>query len=401
MNNKKKIIESFNNLRNYCEKEEFKGWDPYDGLNSELFQAIPFFRNSRFFRLAWIQLFKRNPINLRKLLLIEKDYNPKGLGLFLSGYCKLYNKTKDIELLSKIKFLTNEIINLKSEGNWSGSCWGYNFDWQARAFFQPKYTPTVVATTFIGYALIEAYELLKDKKILDTVLSIPDFILKDLNRTYDDDGNFSFSYSPLDKTQVFNASLLGSSILSKIYTITGEQNLIIEAKKSVQFCINHQNEKDGSWSYGTLPFHKWVDNFHTGYNLECISNYQKYSGDNSYNRNIEIGFDYYINTFFTKDGKSKYYNNSLYPIDIHAPAQLVATLSSLDKLTVNSDLVEKVLKWTIINMQDIEGYFYYQQKKSLNSKIPYIRWAQAWMFYSMSIYLSNTESGKDKLRKEY
>jgi hypothetical protein len=74
---------SFQLLKAYCEQESFKGWDPYDGLNSKLFQALPFFSNNRFFRLAWIQLFKRSPLNLRKLTGVEKGYNSKGLGLFV------------------------------------------------------------------------------------------------------------------------------------------------------------------------------------------------------------------------------------------------------------------------------------------------------------------------------
>ena len=30
------IDNSFNKLKTYCEKEQFKGWDPYDGLNSKI-----------------------------------------------------------------------------------------------------------------------------------------------------------------------------------------------------------------------------------------------------------------------------------------------------------------------------------------------------------------------------
>lgn len=379
------IEKSFEKLKNYIERENYKGWDPYDGLNSKFLHAIPLVYKSSFVRLAWIQTFKRMPINLRPLLGVEKDYNPKGLGLFLSGYCNLYNIEPKEEYLEKIKFLVDEILSLQSSG-WSGSCWGYNFDWQARAFFQPKYTPTVVASTFIGYALLDAYEILKDEKLLLIARSICDFILKDLNCTYDDKGNFAFSYSPLDKTQVFNASLLGSRMLSRLYSYTGEKELIDEAKKSVQFCVNYQ-QQNGAWAYGTLPFHQWIDNFHTGYNLECINEYMKYSGDNSYKENIERGLRYYLETFFTEDGKSKYYNTSLYPIDVHAPAQLVVTLYRLGILKEEKELVDRVLKWTIENMQDEEGYFYYQIKKRFNSKIPYIRWAQSWMFFAMSFYM--------------
>ena len=38
---KSKIESSFLKLKSYCEAENFKGWDPYDGLNSKVFQALP------------------------------------------------------------------------------------------------------------------------------------------------------------------------------------------------------------------------------------------------------------------------------------------------------------------------------------------------------------------------
>jgi rhamnogalacturonyl hydrolase YesR len=274
---------------------------------------------------------------------------------------------------------------------WSGSCWGYNFDWQARAFFQPKNTPTVVATVFNANALLDAYEITKDKKLLKTARSSCDFILNDLNRTFDEKGNFSFSYSPLDKSVVFNASLLGSRLLARVYNFTHEIDLIEESKKSVDFCCNFQN-KNGSWTYGTLPFHQWIDNFHTGYNLECISDYTKFSGDRSYSSYLENGFNYYINHFFTGEGIPKYYNDFVYPIDIHAPAQFVITLVKLGKFEEQKELMNKVLGWTIENMQSEKGYFYYQINKFFSSKIPYMRWAQAWMLYALSAYIKTHKS---------
>ena len=380
-----KILASFNALKNYCEREDFKGYDPYDGLNSRFFQSIPVVNKNRLAQLLWIQLFKKSPINLRPLFLIKKDYNPKGLGLFLSGYCNLYNIEPNDEHINKIRYLSNKILAMQSSG-WSGSCWGYNFDWRARAFFQPKYTPTVVASTFIGYALLDAYDVLKDKKLLEAARSVCDFILKDLNRTYDEQGNFAFSYSPLDHTQVFNASLLGSRMLSRVFQYTGEQHLITEAKKSVAFCCRHQKE-EGSWAYGTLHFHQWIDNFHTGYNLECIYEYQKYSGDKSYASYITKGLQYYLTTFFTETGVPKYYNNKIYPIDIHATAQLAVTLCRLACMHKYLPLVNKVFSWTIDNMQDSSGYFYFQKTRYTTATIPYIRWAQGWMFFSLSFYI--------------
>lgn len=383
--------QSLSRLKNHCEKEKFKGWDPYDGLNSWIIQKTPLGK-SRFIRLAWIQLFKRNPINLRTIVGVKKDYNPKGLGLFLIGYCNLYKIEKKQDYLDKINTLGNEIIKLKTKG-YSGACWGYNFDWQARAFFQPKYTPTVVATSFIAEALLQAYEITKNQTYLDTAISTADFVLKDLNKSYDSDNDFTLSYSPLDTTQVFNAGLLGAKLLSLIYKYTGKVQLLTQAKKIVSYVCKKQNS-DGSWAYGTLPFHQWIDNFHTGYNLECIKIYQEISKDYSFSNHLKKGMDYYLATFFTSEGESKYYNNQTYPVDIHAPAQLLVTLFKNDNLEANIELVDKVLNWTIANMQTKQGYFIYQKRKIMSSRIPYIRWAQAWMFYGLSYYF--LEFNKDE-----
>lgn len=380
-----KIKKSLDHLISYCTKEEFKGYDPYDGLNSTLFQSLPLVSRSRLLRLIWIQGFKRSPLNLRPLCGIRKDYNPKALGLFLSGYCSLYKTNHDEDNLNKIDFFIKKILSLISPGQ-SGACWGYNFDWESKAFFQPKNTPTIVASTFIAGALLDAYEITGDEKLLTTARSTCDYFLKDLNRTYNESGDFAFSYSTLDKSVVFNASLLGSKLLARVYSYTGETILKEEAAKSVRYCCGFQKE-NGSWSYGLADFHKWIDNFHTGYNLECISDYMKYTGDHSFDSNIRKGLEYYLNTFFTEEGIPKYYSNSVYPIDIHAPAQLVITLSALKKFAENKALIDRVLNWTILNMQSDKGYFYYQKNKYFTSRIPYMRWSQAWMFYSMTRYL--------------
>jgi hypothetical protein len=77
----------------------------------------------------------------------------------------------------------------------------------------------------------------------------------------------------------------------------------------------------------------------------------------------------------------------VYPIDIHSPAQLIITLAKLGKFNEYKNLAEKVISWTIDNMQSDKGYFIYQINKYFSSRISYMRWAQAWMFYALSEYL--------------
>lgn len=395
-------INYFLSLKRYCELQHYKGWDPYDGLNSKLFQTIPFFRNSSLCRLIVIQSFKRCPINLRPLALVPKEYNAKGIGLFLQGYCNLYKivcKNPELEkelgtrevLLKQVKELADLLLSLRSEG-YSGACWGYNFDWQARLLFLfPKYTPTVVATTFCATALLEAYELTESNKYLSIALSSADFVIKDLQRTDCNDG-FLFSYSPLDGNDtVFNASLLGCKLLGYCYKYTGKEEYRKLARTSVLACCNEQKQ-DGSWVYGMLPVQSWIDSFHTGYNLDALIAYQEKTGDHSFSENIEKGFNFYIQNFFEQDGTPKYYHNKTYPIDIHCPGQLFVTLSRMHEFTRYKELANKVLNWTITNMQDKKGYFYYQLKKGISSKIPYMRWSNAFMFNALSYYILETSN---------
>ena len=383
---------SFHKLKNYCEAENFKGWDPYDGLNSKLFQATPL-KRSALDRLVLIQSFKRSPINLRKFFRVSKQYNAKGIALFLTGYCNLYHISEkgnhDLgtpeELIEEINYLAELLISLQSKG-YSGACWGYNFDWQARRLFLfPKETPTVVATSFAVTALYKAYELTKNKKYLNIANSAGEFVLKDLHRTKKDKG-FLFSYCPLEGNDtVYNASLLGSKTLALCYHYTGNEKYKEAAVESVKACVDAQDD-DGSWIYGELPVQNWIDSFHTGYNLEALAYYQKYTGDDTFKKEIDKGLKFYINNFFLNDGTPKYYHNKIYPIDIHCPGQLPVTLSVLGEMKDHKELVDKVILWSINNMQDPKGFFYYQLKKGISSKIPYMRWSQAFMFYAMSFY---------------
>jgi rhamnogalacturonyl hydrolase YesR len=387
---------SFNLLKSYCEKENFAGWDPYDGLNSKLFRATPL-KKWDLARLAWIQGFKRSPINFRRVLLVPKTHNNMGLGLFLTGYCNLYHLTEKGEtrfgnqqqILSTIEKLGQLILKYQSTG-YSGSCWGYNFDWQARRLFLfPAGTPNVVVTAFCAEALFDAYEITKNEAFKKAALSASEFVIHDLNRT-DYKSGILFSYSPTDgNNTVFNASLLGAKILLKNYQITQDTEKLNLAKKAINAALDGQ-AKDGSWVYGLLPVQNWIDSFHTGFNLNALQLFYEVTKDEKVQKAIQKGTDFYLKNFFLSDGTPKYYHNKTYPIDIHCPGQLLISIHKLGLFNQHKQLEARVLNWTITNMQDKKGYFYYQLKKGWSSKIPYMRWSNAFMFNAMSCYFTET-----------
>ncbi|WP_317166935.1 delta-aminolevulinic acid dehydratase [Winogradskyella ursingii] len=400
---KSKFTKSFSKLKTYCENENFKGWDPYDGINSKIFQALPL-KHWDLARLAWIQGFKRSPINLRRLLLVPKQHNAKGVGLFLLAYCRLYKLAENgdetfgtkVQHLKKIKELTELLLEMRSKG-FSGACWGYNFDWQARRLFLfKKNTPTVVATCFCVEALIESYEITKDKKVLDVALSAADFVTEDLSRTQHGKG-IMFSYSVKDgNNTVINASLLGAKILSFSYKYTKNDSHADLAKQAVIAACELQ-EMDGSWIYGLLDIQSWKDSFHTGFNLDAIETYQQNTRDRSFQKYIDKGMKFYIENFFEPNGMPKYYHDKTFPIDIHCPAQVITTASKLDVFQPNKELLTKVLNWTVENMQHKKGYFYYQYRKGISSKISYMRWSNAFMFNAFAHYFLEQQAIKNDI----
>jgi len=369
------------NLLSYVESADYAGYDPYDALNSPLicFASCKL----KWVKVVFTQLLRRSPINFRPLLGVKKGHNPKGIGLFLGGYSKLFALEQNDRYLQKIDYLLDLLEQLKSKG-YSGNCWGYNFDWQNRTFFRPKGTPTVVNSAFIGHALLDCYELTGRQQALNMAVSIKDFILKDLHRIKLED-TFCFSYTPVDNAVVHNANMLGASILIRLNKYCQDEKLAKAALASLAYSMKHQRQ-DGSWFYADTFSEKWIDSFHTGFNLQAIRYFLDEGYGEEYQDSYEKGVDYYANNFFLIDGTPKYYHNKVYPIDIHAPAEAVYFFSGMGDQY--KPLTDRVLRWMLENMQSPKGYFYFRKTKYYTNKIPYMRWAQAWVFHALMEYVS-------------
>ena len=379
---------SITRLLDYCQRNNWAGYDPFDGLNSKIFAAMPFHKN-KLPRLAFIQFMKRFPFNLRRILLVPKEQNPKGLALFTSALIKLNASgfVNDPELIAGV---IKRLIELRTKHS-KFYCWGYNFDWQNRGFFLPKFSPNIICTTFAANALLDFYEKSRQTEYLHMAVSAGRFLLSGLNKTEDNSG-LCFSYTQYDQGQVHNANLLGAAFLSRLYRITGEKAFYDIALQAVKYSIQRQHE-DGSWPYGEHKTQKWIDNFHTGYNLIALQKFSHYTGNESFTVNIKQGFEFYLNNFFTTDGIPKYYHNSTFPIDIHSIAQSMITLAELSNLDDRAmDTAKLVYGWAINNMRSKNGYFFYQQKKLFKNKIPYMRWSQAWMLYALAILAQGVKS---------
>jgi len=367
-----KLYQTIENLYGYMRAEEYRGYDPYDTLLSPWLK-LPLLR-SRIVRFGAQQVCKRIPISLRGPLLIKKGLNPVTIGLSIQAYAYMQasDPGKSSFYTSEISKLQDMLVSVASKG-YSGICWGYDFDWEARYTRIDAYVPTSVATGIITNALFEHYLITGDKRSLDLCIDAIPFIRNDLNKQ-ESNGTFCYSYSPVDTQYVLNASTKAARLLAQVYSINGDENLKREAKMSIQFVVDQQKE-DGSWPYAVNDARSWSDNYHTGYVLDCLDSYMIHTGDESFRDVFDRGLRFYIDHFFEEDGAPRFYHNKTHPIDSTAAAQSLLTLSRFDHI----DLARKVAEWYSNNMISKKGACYFRKHKRYMDRNIFMRWSNAWM----------------------
>ena len=258
----------------------------------------------------------------------------------------------------------------------------------------PRWSPNLVCTSFVANALLDTYELKQESRYLSMARSAGEYILNDLYWTEaDTTAGFSYPFPGL-RGRVHNANFLGSALLCRLHKHCGEQSFLEPALKVARYSASKQHE-NGSWAYGELPTQRWIDNFHTGYNLCALRSIGEYTGSLEFESYIRRGFQFYCHNFFTKDNAPRYFNNNTYPIDVHSVAQSIITLLALKDYDEDSPgRALSVFEWSKAHMWAREGYFYYQVLPFWTNKISYMRWSQAWMLLALATLLEHCDQAK-------
>jgi len=377
-------------LLNYCQADDWAGYEPYDVLNSKLFAALPVL-DSKLPRLVLTQFLKRSPINFRSLLMVPKTQNPKALGLFLSAFVNLSRAGVAVER-DDIPLMAERLVTLRSKGTpyW---CCGYNFPWQTRGVLVPRWAPNLVCTTFAASGLLDAFEQRQDEQYLSMAASAAEYLLNELYWTAGD-SVCGFGYPlPQVHMQVHNANLLAAALFCRIYKFTGQEKFLAPALTVTRYSVTRQNP-DGGWDYGEGPTQNWIDNFHTGFNLGALRSIGRTLETAEFEPAVRRGFDFYRSHFFREDGAVGYYHDRFYPIDTHCVAQSIITLLDLKDLDEkNVELAHSVLQWAVDHMwDDKRGFFYYRILRSCTIRTSYMRWTQAWMLLALSALLADSAS---------
>ncbi len=375
------LYESISRLVHWLEKNGYRGYDTFDGLNAKFLRPLTF--ENKFLRTVLQQGVRRFPVNVRPLLGIPKSHSTKGMAFLARGFMRLHKTTGEKVWADRAKFALQWLTKHHSKG-YGGVCWGNHFDYQSRSFYLPRGVPTVVWTSLIGHAFLDGYNHFQKDHYLQVAVSACEHILHDLER-YPDEEGVCISYIPIGKSLVHNANTLGSSLLARTYSYTRNEAYRVLAQKAMHYTASHQRP-DASWYYGEKANLHWVDNFHTAYVLDSFKHYSESTSDGQFDKQMMSGYEYWKNTFFLSDGTPKYYNHKTQPLDIQCSSQAIDTLVFFcDRDPESLPLALKVAKWTIDHMQDRSGYFYYRRYSPwLVNKTPTLHWGQATMLCALA-----------------
>jgi len=385
--NKKEFETSLLRLHLFCEHEKYLGYSLYDSHTS----PIPFSKLGKLPSFLINQAVKRSPVNFRPLIGVKKGINPKGYGLFLHAYSLLSESglIDKTEAIKKAEYFYRWLIENPSRG-YSGMCWGYNYLWPKKDGNDvPPYMPSIVVTGFVSRALIAWYENTGNGEVKRILKSAAEFVLNDVHLYRGKEG-FCFSYTPVKKDLTINANLLAAEVLAYADHVHGENRFKEYIREVIAFTMNHQNE-DGSWYYSfdykTRKPKKQID-FHQGYVIESLQRLYTYSGLKPSEKEAEAvqkGLRFYYEYQFNREGLAYWRLPSKWPVDIHNQSQGIITFARFkDYDPEYLPFAKKIAAWTVLNMQNRKGNFYYQKWPMVTNKVNYLRWNQGWMLLALT-----------------
>jgi rhamnogalacturonyl hydrolase YesR len=386
---KTQIEGSLGQVVSWVQKNEYRGYEPADGNLSCLFS----FTRGRVFPMRVLQqVVLRAPFNIRPLLGISPHESAIGRGYMAWGYLLMHRLKGDDNVRHEAIVCLEWLMANRSPRS-AEFCWGDPYEYATRGGRRPYGEPLLIWTALIGQAFLDAYELLCDQKYLQVAESAGNWMLK-LPREHTEVGS-CLSYVAYRQSSIHNSNAMGAAFLARLGSITKNHEMLTTAKRAMTYTCSRQRG-DGSWYYAEEAKYHWIDNFHTGYNLSALKRYRDAAQDGSFDDCLEKGLRFYKSHFFEIDGRSKYFHDKTYPVDIQCASQAIDTLATFGDDDLEClDLSMKVAEWTINHMQARDGHFYYRDLGWRKVRTPMLHWGQGTMVKALAVLLGKLSGVKE------
>ncbi|HWK90348.1 MAG TPA: hypothetical protein VNP72_10140 [Longimicrobium sp.] len=376
----------------WAERAGFAGYDPYDGLNTRL----GVLRATRPSRLALVYLNKFSPVNLRPLLAIRRHATPAGVAVASRALLR----HDPVRFRARAEESLAFVLAKSLRGKYGHHCWnGIDFPIQMGREYQTPDVPGVIGTAACAGLVLECWRAWPERDDLrEVLLSVRRFLLEVLLQEYE--GATFFRYKPITAPHscTYNASAVAAGLVARINALCGEP----EGGQAVAACFRYLLERqhpEGHWNYSidlrTGTEKKQVD-FHQGYVLEQLMEYLDHAGpDAGVERACAHGLRFYRERQFTADGRALYRWPREWPASISNQAQGIVTFALAARFDDgHRAFARTVAEWTVRNMMDRSGWFYYLKYPFLTYRVPYFRWSQATMIEALQLYLAGQADGR-------
>src|SRR5256885_2384331 len=166
------VKRSIDGVAKWVEAHDYRAFDPGDG---DLSFLRYFTFDIHFLRRLLTATVLRTPFHIRPWIGIRPHTSTKGMGYMGWGYVKMYAITRSDSYRQRAESCFNWLMENRSNGN-EQFCWGNHFAFSTRAGTIPEHTPTIVWSSLIGLAFMEAYEVLGNPKYLEVAASTGEWI---------------------------------------------------------------------------------------------------------------------------------------------------------------------------------------------------------------------------------
>jgi uncharacterized protein YyaL (SSP411 family) len=321
-----------------------------------------------------------------RVLFARKQRFAIGDAHYALAYINLYKYYNKKNYLEKAKKLLDALMTYSTKTK-NGRGWGYPYTWVTQYCVFEKNTPVITVTPYCFNAFLEMYNFTKDKRYYDILDKITKFAAYDLNETKISNSIIASSYGPNDTSEVINAVAYRAALLLKAYKLFNKEEYLIKAKKNINFVLESQND-NGSWLYASDS--RFVDNFHTCFVLNKLTEAYKILNDNKILESIKQGYKFYRENFQRKDGTLIHFYKLRFPkfrkIEMYDYAEGISLgcllKDHIDGAFEYSNFLADAL---ISKFQLRQGYFVTRVSSlGTRNKIPYLRWPQAQILYSLT-----------------
>lgn len=382
---------AYRKLFDFISRHQFMGYDPYDGNYTRLGLLKRYYPS----RLVLTYLNKFSPVNFRPLLGIPRSASNQSLA-FIMRAVLTYKPgiSQDDEFIQKTlnHFFASSQKEIFGEHAW------YGLDFPVQ-MLKPKTPfdhsiPDVIATEACAQAiLLYAQKEQKYDSLKEYITGGVDYFMK--HHLVETGDKTFFKYYPDSPVHqiTYNASIIAAAYLLEVGHIEKEPIWIETAKKAMAFVVSCQHP-EGYWNYRTnlnTGEEKQQIDFHQGFILDALLRFIQLESNNPAVKESYIkGLDFYRHKQFLPNGQGIYRYPRKWPVNIHNQAQGIITFTRAAAAGFGEQYYQfarTIAQWTIQNMQDKDGHFYFLKYPLFTNKIPYIRWSDAAMAYALAVLL--------------